>query len=276
MKITIKEMIFKYYSDNGLISMPLFFITILVSLFLTFLFGQNETSKDLFQEFMSINVSTSATIFAVIIAAFGFYAAMTDITFSKSLLRMGQLENSLFPFLIVSILWTLTIFTSLVFKLANKAFHDMDLIMFFYIGMTLLALSLLFTVALIYDTLKLTIYRAYFSDKGVIESLDKFRRESVEINESTKRKMIIFLKFYIVVSIVILLFFLSVVEWRFLNRFFTFFFGMFFLAWNYLTYKSIRYMQKQNYFIGMNVISSTYKVSLYILSLVIVANNFNI
>ncbi|MHA7584310.1 hypothetical protein ACX12E_28575 [Paenibacillus vandeheii] len=276
MKITIKEMIFKYYSDNGLISMPLFFITILVSLFLTFLFGQNETSKDLFQEFMSINVSTSATIFAVIIAAFGFYAAMTDITFSKSLLRMGQLENSLFPFLIVSILWTLTIFTSLIFKLANKAFDDMDLIMFFYIGMTLLALSLLFTVALIYDTLKLTIYRAYFSDKGVIESLDKFRRESVEINESTKRKMVIFLKFYIVVSIVILLFFVSVVEWRFLNRFFTFFFGMFFLAWNYLTYKSIRYMQKQNYFIGMNVISSTYKVSLYILSLVIVANNFNI
>ncbi|MFK4474909.1 hypothetical protein ABH897_004677 [Paenibacillus sp. RC73] len=276
MKITIKKLIFKYYSDNGLISMPLFFITILVSLFLTFLFGQNETSKDIFQEFMSINVSTSATIFAVIIAAFGFYAAMTDITFSKSLLRMGQLENSLFPFLIVSILWTLTIFTSLVFKLANKAFDNMDLIICFYIGMTLLALSLLFTVALIYDTLKLTIYRAYFSDKGVIESLDKFRRESVEINESTMRKMSIFLKFYIVVSIAILLFFVSVIEWRFLSSFLTFFLGMVFLAWNYLTYKSIRYMQKQSYFIGMNVISSTYKVSLYILSLVIATNHFNI
>lgn len=263
-------MIVKYYADNGIISISLILLTISTSLIFSFFFSKVDSKQDVFQEFMSISISTSATIFAVIIAAFGFYAAMTDIKFSESLLKMGQLENALFPFLIVSVLWSLTIITSLIFKLVIKSSIDMNIKILFYVDMLLLALSIFFTISLIYDTLKLTIYRAYFSSKGVVGNLNEFRKDKIVIEESKKNSINKFIVLYIISSVLLIsliLFFVIFLGWS--NTFFGFIYGMVFFAWNILTYKSIKYMNNHNYLLGMNLISSTYKVIVFLLSVFI-------
>ncbi|MBU3071934.1 hypothetical protein [Clostridium estertheticum] len=151
----------KYTSEQEIISIIHLLVSLLISCFFVLLLKYvNNISESMSFIFNSI-LSASIGILSVLIAAFGLFAAITDINFSKKIYKLGQLRNILFPFWFCSSMWVLNIFSSMTFILLQKItyINSYCLNIVFYLFFVLFVITIGYTLALIGDILKLSIHR---------------------------------------------------------------------------------------------------------------------
>lgn len=168
----------RYTSEQEIISIVHLLVSLLISCFFVFLLKYiNDTSESMSFIFNSI-LSASIGILAVLIAAFGLFAAITDINFSRKIYKLGQLRNVLFPFWFCSSMWVLNIFSSMIFILLQKIINinPYFIKILFYLFFVLFVITIGYTLALIGDILKLSIHRVQLDivessthDKNIIE-----------------------------------------------------------------------------------------------------------
>lgn len=149
-----------YKNDHELFSVFHIFLSLIISIVFIFIiksYSLNMITKDV----SKVIISSSTSILAILIAAFGLFAAITDISFSKKIYNIGQLRNLLFPFWFSSILWVLSllygIFVNVILNIDKINVLLIDIL--FFTLFFLFIINIGYTLALIGDILKLTIRR---------------------------------------------------------------------------------------------------------------------
>jgi hypothetical protein len=195
-----------YKNDHELFSVFHIFLSLIISIVFIFIiksYSLNMITKDV----SKIIISSSTSILAILIAAFGLFAAITDISFSKKIYNIGQLRNLLFPFWFSSILWVI----SLLYGIFVNVILNIDKINVLLIDILLFTLFFLFiinigyTLGLIGDILKLTIRRVQieiYEEKVKKLSLKQFTNKP----KKEVKRYNHFFDFYLALSIGIIIY----------------------------------------------------------------------
>ncbi len=179
--LTFLSMYKKYVEEHELFSLFHFFSALIFAI--AFILFINFFELDIhFTTFYDISISASTDIFAILIAAFGLFAAITDKKFIEKIYTLGQLRNVLFPFWLCSVMWIINLF----FSLFSKVVLDINTIknihnLMFFISFFFFMLSIGYTLGLIGDVLKLTVFKTqidhFYSQMGehdeAIEKIDE-------------------------------------------------------------------------------------------------------
>lgn len=195
-----------YKNDHELFSVFHIFLSLIISIVFIFIiksYSLNMITKDV----SKVIISSSTSILAILIAAFGLFAAITDISFSKKIYNIGQLRNLLFPFWFSSILWVLSllygIFVNVILNIDKINVLLIDIL--FFTLFFLFIINIGYTLALIGDILKLTIRRVQieiYEEKVKKLSLKQFTNKP----KKEVKRYNHFFDFYLALSIGIIIY----------------------------------------------------------------------
>lgn len=196
--LTFKNLFIRYIKDQELISIFHLTVSLAISLILLYLVSRYNL-EEFKKTVCSIFISASTDIFGVLLAAFGLYAVITDIAFSKKILKLGQLRNLLFPFWLCSTMWAINLLSCII---VNGIFMIKDIsqsltsnILFIIILFFIITLG--YTLALIGDILKLTIFRVQLEVQEEQGEVNLDIEDIETINKDYQRAM----KIYYLISL---------------------------------------------------------------------------
>jgi hypothetical protein len=163
-KLSFWSLLKRYSTDQEVFSVKLFALSLIITCIFLYIIKNNNNVQVITKFVFNSILSASTDILAVIIASFGLFAAITDIAFTRTIYQLGQLENVLFPFWFCAILWVVNLFNSLLINLIiDSQLFSSQIIYMLTAGIFLFCISILYTLELIGDILRLTVYRAKLS-----------------------------------------------------------------------------------------------------------------
>lgn len=179
-ELSFKNLLYSYKQEHELISVFNFSLSLVIAFFIVLIFDGFDILNLSHQVTNNILYASSA-VFGVIIASFGLFAAITDKDFLKLIHKLGQLKNILFPFWFCSFLWSILLTYCIVTSVFGENFNN-HLFLKYHLFWVLFVFCICmgYTLSLIGDILKLTIYKANFIDINV-SSIDAYK-----LNSSTK------------------------------------------------------------------------------------------
>jgi hypothetical protein len=240
-----------YLSGQELFSIYHILIASILPMIFTFLVVKFNLYS-MVEDILAIIISASTDILAVLIAAFGLFAAVTDRTFLDKIYKAGELANVLYPFWFSSSMWVLTLVTGMLFNVLLNinpiGLHWIRAI--FFAMLFLFLLSIGYTLALIGDILKLTIYRTQIeiivqnnhSKKDMFENLKSNEEEIDPKYRHFLNAIRIFGAVIFIYSLCWYYFFFGY-QWSF------FLAGVFYLAYTFITYKFYLLLKKNDQFL---------------------------
>lgn len=199
-ELTFLKMLIRYVKGNELISIFHLITALVIG---NILIWVSINYVESFHFLYKLQFTISLSIFSVLIAAFGLFAAITDLNFSKIIYEKNQLANFLFPFWLTSVIWTGCILISFVGQIFwfNGGIVTKKSIVILSISNYAIIINIGYTLALIGDIIRTTIMRIqmdYFnSDISQLNNDETERIDYIKPNNNIK-----FFKLYIWVSII--------------------------------------------------------------------------
>lgn len=229
-ELTFIKMFIKYCRNNELITIFHLLLSIIIGNVIIWI---TINYIDSLFSLYSILFTISVSIFAVLITAFGLFAAITDISFLRIIYEMNELTNFLFPFWLTSVLWTGCIIISMLGQIVwPNASNNADLnIGILSISIYIVIIAIGYTLGLIGDIIRTTIIKVqmdYYKEN--IQKLD-YSHQLIEISTRNHRFFNIYLSISCIAVLVVIISFLYPVN------FFVFIAGVNVTAWSYITYK---------------------------------------
>lgn len=224
------------------------------------------------QELYNIIITTGIGVFAVIIAAFGIFAAITDKEFYKDIYRVGEIGNILFPFWFNAVLWVVSILitTIFLFLFFAKQISYFYIKIMIFIAVLLVVLNIGYTLSVIGDMIKFTIRKVQISIMKEDSKLSDSIQECIEPDEEANiRRYKNFLWIEYPISVVFILTIVFLKKLILISNIIEIILGGLWISIIYISVRFLKVLKEKKQYKLLSKVNCVFKLELVIIGLIL-------